>query len=158
MKTKNVVTGIVQIILSLGIFGSSYMLYHQKRHINSRTEELLSVQIRQAALHEDATKTLHAALSPLKSSVDAIVNLRDYQVMNKKPLYDLGNAFTGMQKSIHTLQAGLRENEKKYHKIATISITAEKENDANALFYYLLTIVCIGIGFLTNGIYLCSKE
>lgn len=145
MKVKNLFPGMIQILLAVGIFAGAGMMYHLNQEANAQKASRLAEQqkkeaIRLAAqleqahalkaicvnlqatlpLHEKSLSHLHSALEPLQLSVDAIVSLRDYTVMQKKPFYAVGNAFAGLQESIQSVRDSLLGAQINFHRIAAL--------------------------------------
>lgn len=193
MKKKNLFVGIAQIILSVGIFCGSGMMYYLKSIQVDHTETRLVAQIKQAEAmrnicvdlnttlpkHEKALENLNKALAPLQNSVDAIVRLRDYTVMKKKPFYALGNSFTGFQKAIQEVQDSLLAAHFSFNNISAIqnkslipatencikifksdldNLKQEKKYDIYNLYCLLGIFAFVGIGFLINGITFCCRK
>ena len=121
MKKKNLIVGIAQIVLSVGIFcgvGAAYYFSQLEADcakanyaIQQKQAEALqgfAVQLQGAlAEHEKVLTNLDKVLVPLKNSIDTIVSLRDYTIMKKRPVYALGNSFANFQKSLNDVKTSL---------------------------------------------------
>ena len=158
MKKKTFVYGAVLIFLSIGIFFCSALMGYFEYYKCRRTEKILATQVRQAELFEEASASLEVAMLPLDSSIKGIVDLREFTILDRKPLYNLGNSFVGLQKSIRDVQASLKTNRDCFRQIVHLRSAQEAESDMAVVIMHVLMGWLIGLAVLVNGIFLYRKE
>ena len=183
------ICGVGQLIIGIGAIGISAYLFvtsNGKRNaeINSRiqkTEALIRYESckksaflnlsKAVPAHDIALGKLNSTLKPIEHSINTIVALKEYVIMSKKPLYYLGNAFTGLQASIKDVQdsiMGIRHSMKILTKedaellknidANVASLQAEihelnqlKEKHITSELLFFAVALLLGFGFIMNG-------
>ena len=153
MKKKSLFVGVVQIILSIVIICGGGVLGYIEYHKSCRMAALLDASRKQASVYVKGVKSLETALSPVKKGVDAIVKLRD-----KKFVAPVGRAFVGLQTSCLEAQISLREARVCFEQVERLQLKNETRYDIYGVICLVCIFAFIGLGLLSNGIYICVSD